>query len=518
MAQVQLAVYDLSQGMARGLSAQFLGPDHAIEIIPHTAIVVFGQEYFFGGGIQAVPPQQFRASRNMHPIQTLALGTTTVSKADFDNWCFQQTQSGLYSVQAYDLLHRNCNNFSHDAALQGLRLSAGVPDWILGVPQRFLSSPMGQMMRPMLEQMQMTGTAPVGGNSGGATTFGPTATSTTPPVPSTDVNPWANLPAQSTASTTPSTTTTTTATTATTTTITTTDVLDKYTNTFLSNDSKSVPMCIAKLVLAVETKEKKIVLEQLGTALIQQPTPTALDDVLATAALEILLEMLQQKDGASSSSTILTFALMMLRLIVLARGVPAALKMPTLEWIATQLTLKEEDETLRIRSVPAKSMAWCVWSNALAVHGFADWMMQGESSATMESLTQSAIRDLQHARVELRQAASCFLYNYHTTVTMSLPKSNIPDELDDATVSLLCAMLESVDRESDETTQLRRLLVVGRILQQHPHKAAAKNLIRDLGFVETLQEIITTTSSSPTTQAGPVAGALVGLVKNSASP
>jgi hypothetical protein len=33
-------------------TAQFLGPQHAIDIIPHTAIVVFGQEYFFGQGIE----------------------------------------------------------------------------------------------------------------------------------------------------------------------------------------------------------------------------------------------------------------------------------------------------------------------------------------------------------------------------------------------------------------------------------------------------------------------------------
>ena len=39
---VLLAVYDLSRGMARGLSAQFLGPDHAIDVIPHTGLVVYG--------------------------------------------------------------------------------------------------------------------------------------------------------------------------------------------------------------------------------------------------------------------------------------------------------------------------------------------------------------------------------------------------------------------------------------------------------------------------------------------
>jgi hypothetical protein len=41
--EVLLAVYDLSRGMARGLSAQFLGPDFAIDVIPHTGLIVYGE-------------------------------------------------------------------------------------------------------------------------------------------------------------------------------------------------------------------------------------------------------------------------------------------------------------------------------------------------------------------------------------------------------------------------------------------------------------------------------------------
>eukprot|EP00527_Entomoneis_sp_CCMP2396_P008887 CAMPEP_0198146230 /NCGR_PEP_ID=MMETSP1443-20131203/28244_1 /TAXON_ID=186043 /ORGANISM="Entomoneis sp., Strain CCMP2396" /LENGTH=56 /DNA_ID=CAMNT_0043810117 /DNA_START=71 /DNA_END=237 /DNA_ORIENTATION=+ len=48
--EVHLAIYDLSHGMARNLSAQFLGSDHAIDVIPHSGLVVHGSEYFFGSG------------------------------------------------------------------------------------------------------------------------------------------------------------------------------------------------------------------------------------------------------------------------------------------------------------------------------------------------------------------------------------------------------------------------------------------------------------------------------------
>ena len=50
MAQVRLAVYDLSQGMAKQFSMGFLGKQ--IDGIWHTGIIIWGKEYFFGGGIQ----------------------------------------------------------------------------------------------------------------------------------------------------------------------------------------------------------------------------------------------------------------------------------------------------------------------------------------------------------------------------------------------------------------------------------------------------------------------------------
>jgi hypothetical protein len=48
MSKVQLVVYDLSQGMARTLSAQFLGPAFEIPAIPHTGILVYGTYDCFG--------------------------------------------------------------------------------------------------------------------------------------------------------------------------------------------------------------------------------------------------------------------------------------------------------------------------------------------------------------------------------------------------------------------------------------------------------------------------------------
>lgn len=53
---VLLNVYDLSQGMAKSMSKQMVGVQ--IDGIWHTGIVVYGQEFYFGGGISYDPPGQ----------------------------------------------------------------------------------------------------------------------------------------------------------------------------------------------------------------------------------------------------------------------------------------------------------------------------------------------------------------------------------------------------------------------------------------------------------------------------
>ena len=47
---VSVHVYDLSQGLAAALSPSLIGKQ--IGGVWHTGVVVYGREYFFGGGIQ----------------------------------------------------------------------------------------------------------------------------------------------------------------------------------------------------------------------------------------------------------------------------------------------------------------------------------------------------------------------------------------------------------------------------------------------------------------------------------
>ena len=73
--EVTLHVYDLSMGMARQLSTALLGT--TIEFIPHTGIVLSGIEYFFGGGIQAMPIAQVPLTFGLNPLDRVRLGSVS---------------------------------------------------------------------------------------------------------------------------------------------------------------------------------------------------------------------------------------------------------------------------------------------------------------------------------------------------------------------------------------------------------------------------------------------------------
>ncbi|KAI3925253.1 hypothetical protein MKW92_045762 [Papaver armeniacum] len=145
--KVTLNVYDLSQGLARQLSTTFLG--RAIEGIWHTGIVVFGSEYYFGGGIQH---SSVGTTPYGKPIEELDLGVTHVPKEIFEEYL--QEISPRYTAETYNLLRHNCNNFSNEVAQ--FLVGTNIPDYILELPNDVLSSPMGAMILPMIQQLETT--------------------------------------------------------------------------------------------------------------------------------------------------------------------------------------------------------------------------------------------------------------------------------------------------------------------------------------------------------------------------
>ncbi|RLN54867.1 hypothetical protein BBJ29_002466 [Phytophthora kernoviae] len=149
MSSVTLHVYDLSHGMARQLSPALLGK--TIDGVWHTGMLVFGQEYFFGGGgIQIMAPELVAARYGMHPVRTVPLGETHKSQQQFEQ--FLWNNSARFTGATYDLLRHNCNNFTNEVAK--FLVDSGIPQYILDLPDEALNTPLGAMLQPMLENMQ----------------------------------------------------------------------------------------------------------------------------------------------------------------------------------------------------------------------------------------------------------------------------------------------------------------------------------------------------------------------------
>ncbi|PGH30373.1 hypothetical protein GX50_06850 [[Emmonsia] crescens] len=141
---VVLYVYDISKGLARQLSLAITGTQ--IDAIYHTSLVFGGVEYFFGRGIQQAPPG---ATHHGEPIEKIHMGSSELPIDVIIE--YMESLAEVYTQDSYDLFLRNCNNFTHDLAT--FLVGKGIPDHIRNLPETFLSTPFGQMLKPYIDGM-----------------------------------------------------------------------------------------------------------------------------------------------------------------------------------------------------------------------------------------------------------------------------------------------------------------------------------------------------------------------------
>ncbi|CAN6907247.1 unnamed protein product [Brassica oleracea] len=79
--------------------------------VRHTGIVVYGNEYFFGGGIQHLPAGTTPYGA---PLRTVELGESHVPKDVFE--MYLEEISPRYTAESYNMLTHSCNNFSNEVA------------------------------------------------------------------------------------------------------------------------------------------------------------------------------------------------------------------------------------------------------------------------------------------------------------------------------------------------------------------------------------------------------------------
>ncbi|KAF2768798.1 DUF862-domain-containing protein [Teratosphaeria nubilosa] len=151
--EVELYVYDLTHGMARQMSRQFLGIH--IDAVYHTSLVFDGIEYFFGAGVQTCYAGQ---THHGQPMEKISLGSTNLPLETILEYLESLKQ--IYTSESYDLFAHNCNNFSNDFAM--FLVGRGIPDHITSLPARVLETPFGQMLKPQIDaSMRQVTQAPV---------------------------------------------------------------------------------------------------------------------------------------------------------------------------------------------------------------------------------------------------------------------------------------------------------------------------------------------------------------------
>ncbi|KAI5368084.1 Putative PPPDE peptidase domain, armadillo-like helical, PUL domain, Thioredoxin [Septoria linicola] len=150
---VELYVYDLTRGMARSMSRQFLGIQ--IDAVYHTALVFDNIEYFFGQGVQTCYPG---TTHHGQPMEKISLGKTELPLETILDYL--ESLKEVYTAESYDLFAHNCNNFTNDFAM--FLVGRGIPEHITSLPAKVLETPFGQMLKPQIDaSMRQITQAPV---------------------------------------------------------------------------------------------------------------------------------------------------------------------------------------------------------------------------------------------------------------------------------------------------------------------------------------------------------------------
>eukprot|EP00927_Polykrikos_kofoidii_P013510 TRINITY_DN15889_c0_g1_i2.p1 TRINITY_DN15889_c0_g1~~TRINITY_DN15889_c0_g1_i2.p1 ORF type:complete len:478 (-),score=94.88 TRINITY_DN15889_c0_g1_i2:86-1519(-) len=158
---VELVLYDISNGVSKRFSPLLLG--RSFEAIYHSGILVFGQEYWYGGNIFRSkspvsevfgPPLEssqtkLKESCYVPGIHTVHLGYTLATMKEWHAHV-NLNLAEIFTKENYDVLEHNCNHFSDS----GVNFLTGqqIPDAVRLMPQLVMNTPTARLLRPVLNQ------------------------------------------------------------------------------------------------------------------------------------------------------------------------------------------------------------------------------------------------------------------------------------------------------------------------------------------------------------------------------
>eukprot|EP00752_Nemacystus_decipiens_P009894 g8827.t1 len=452
--------------MAKTMSMAILGKQ--IDGIWHTGIIVYGKEYFFGGGLQSMPHEQFvQMHGGVRPTEYIELGSTDISQELFED--FNREVQPRFTAQTYDLMKHNCNNYTNEASQ--FLLGKGIPEFIVGLPEEVLNSPMGGMLRPLLEQMttQMNGADPYSAlhhqqhQAGVNTTAGSAAGAVAqPPVPTPGAaaavaaeqraSAGAAAPQHSRTTNFP--------------------ILDKHTKPLVGSDTaKAAPGVVARLK-ALGASVEGLLSEEEGAVLDALPASMAAPKTspVTPGSFQLMQKIVTKGSRWPQKAEFLALVLVSLMVLHKAEG----LEMENSMKEVAKRTQATSDDKLSAQSL---SIAVCAGANSFGTPSGGEFMTRAD---VMPGWLDTSLSGLQHERGEVRQMCSALLNNFSLLLASAKKNTGTPIEMSDEVTQILFGVLDGLRDETSQLVALRRVLSAARLIRACGRESA--NLVNDVGL------------------------------------
>lgn len=142
---VYLHIYDLTMGLICRHSTVILG--RQIPGLYHSAIVCFGLEAYFEGGIAIAAAGRSRFGSTYH---SLLLGHTTKGLPEYLAWIRVQERS-FYQVHDYHITRHNCHHFTNRAAAFLVGADSLIPSYLFSTLKDFTATAQGATLTDALQ-------------------------------------------------------------------------------------------------------------------------------------------------------------------------------------------------------------------------------------------------------------------------------------------------------------------------------------------------------------------------------
>ncbi|KAG8348476.1 hypothetical protein TRVL_00686 [Trypanosoma vivax] len=141
---VFIHIYPLDRGFVSRHSKDLIGVE--VHGIHHSAVVCYGMEFFFEGGIGVTSKGCTRFGKE---YQVVPVGSTAKQPSEFYEWLYKR-EGEMYEVWSYHVSKHNCHDFTIDAVTFLTGSADSVPSHLKSDVDTLVSTPVGAAARDII--------------------------------------------------------------------------------------------------------------------------------------------------------------------------------------------------------------------------------------------------------------------------------------------------------------------------------------------------------------------------------